>query len=678
MAQKELSQQLISFFIGQIDKRPSIKDELRWFIQDPGLLQFFDALRFIGESDNKPESVYELGRLAAKTMIPEAPERPDLVIEMGTRKLESLIGGYRAAIRRLGQNRAEIVTWFEDEVVVSGWAFCKFVEGWFVGVMEQANCKNVLSTKASCTFTRGRFLYSDGELRAGSEREVIFYPKGSYFPKIVDKRGSQGQFKYRQTRFGERFCTYKLSWRGSLKNFLAVHKLKGQRKKEREMFSLIVDKVEKDSERYRNGWDHVMGFRESLLEFIRASGTITSSNELWDAISRCAHDSIGFERIAVFEVKASELELIYYWDVDKQLANMQLVLKMDQKSPEAVALGEGRGVVVEGLDQTVGASPVFSQKWFSPGYIVVPMGEPPDYEYIVWGDMYKKKRPPDALETTEMNILVFAASMALTKLGSVEKLEERIQERTQTLRELTVRLNALYQEVKESEVIKSQFLSVVGHELRTPLGSILGLAQVLLKGMDGPLTSEQKKDLEAILKSSEHLLGLINDILDLSRLESKRLKLEPRLVDISEMLREVVKIVEPQAREKGLTFITSIPDDIKAEVDQRRITQVVTNLCTNAMKFTEEGEVRLELKEKGSEVTITVEDTGSGIPKEYHEKIFDPFFQMEERRTSGLGLGLAIAKRLVELHDGTIEVQDSEKGGAKFIVTLPRGQSEAG
>lgn len=670
--------ELVNFLISQIERQPALKDELKWFYQDHELLQFFDALRVIGESEGGVDSVYKLGRLAAKSMIPEAPQRPDLAIELGARKIASLVSGFKASIKKIGRRKAEIITGFDREGFFGGWAFCNFVEGWFVGALEQSRVERVSSAKTSCIFSRGKFLFNDGELRAGLEKEVIFYPKTGGSPRIVDKRTSAGGFRFGRMRFGERFCTYNLYWKPQRSKLSAIFGAKKSLAREREAFYVLIDKVEKEVELYLRDVEHVREFREKFTEFLRASGTITSTNELWDAVSRCAHAGINFDRMVVFEVKQEGLVQVYHWDVDKCLLDAPPVLRIDPRSPEAFALKEGRDVVVNTLARTIGVLPIFSQKWFSPGYIVVPMGEPPGYDYLVWADMYKSKRPPKMLEATEMNILVSAASLALAKLGSVEELEERIEERTRTLRELTARLNKLYQEVKESEIIKSQILSMVGHELRTPLNSILGIAQLLLKGMDGPITGEQKEDLDAILKSGEHLLGLIDDLLDLSKLEAKRLEIEPRLVDIAEELKEVVRFVGPQAEEKGLTFITSMPEHLEAEVDPKRIVQIVTNLCTNAVKYTDEGGVRLELRESDGELVITVDDTGTGIPKKYRERIFEPFFRVVDRKGSGLGLGLAISRHLVGLHNGRIEVGDSEMGGAKFTVKIPMVRYERG
>lgn len=677
-APNSVARELVNFLINQIEKYPTLKDELKWFYTDHGLLQLFDALKTIGESPGGVDLVYELGRLAAKSMIPEAPQRPDLAIELGARKISSLIGGFKASVKKIGSNKAEITTSFEEKGISGVWAFCYFIRGWFVGALEQSWVEKIRSLKTSCVFNKGRFLFDDGELKVGLEKEVIFYPKMGGAPKIVGKRTSTGSFRFRQIKFGEHVCSYKLYWKMRGKISLGIFKKKKRLSREREAFSILIDRSEKVVEAYRKNLERVEQFYKAFVEFLRASGTVTSTKELWDAISRCAHTGIGFDRLVIFKVEGESLVQVYHWDVDKCLLEAPPVLKIDSKSPEAFALKEGRDVVVNTLARTIGVSPVFSQKWFSPGYIVIPMGEPPKYEYLVWADMYKSKKPPNTPAAMEMNILVSTASLALAKLASVEELEKRIEERTQTLRELTARLNKLYQEVKESEIIKSQILSVVGHELKAPLDSILGITQLLMKGIDGPITAAQSEDLETILKSGKHLLGLINDLLDLSRLEAKKLQIEPRLVDIAEELKEVEKFIKPHAEEKGLAFVTSIPEHLEAEVDPKRIVQIVTNLCMNAVKYTDEGGVRLTLREADGELVITVDDTGPGIPKKYREKIFEPFFQAVSKKGGGLGLGLAIAKHLVELHRGIIEVGDSEMGGAKFTVRIPLVRHERG
>jgi len=673
---RRLAQQIEKLLKEKLDRQPALREELSWFFQEPGQLQFFDALRVISESSGGFETVYDLGRRIAKMTIPEVQNRPGMVLEIGSRKLESMIEGFKVQVKKLGYGKAEIFTSFAQEGQAGGWAFCRFVEGWLLGAVEQSGKERVSSSKTACVTNRGRFHFSDGELKVGPGKEVIFYPKESRTPKMVGKRASSGRFKFRGIRFGEKNCAYRVSWAPSPGELLTALGLRPYGEEAHREFSAALEKIEEDLCSFRENWEQAASFHSALLEFMRASSTITSTQELWEGVARCAHSGIGFDRVAVFEIELSGLKHIYYWDVEGRAIKAESMLEIEPRSPEAKAIREGRSMAVSNLEHPTGLMSLLSKTWLSPGFIIVPLGEPPGYTHLLWADVYRKKRSPDTSEAGRMDIVAYAASLALSKLESIEKLEERVEERTQAQHELTQKLNQLYREVRDFETTKTQILSVVGHELKTPLNSILGLSQILLKEMDGPLTFEQRQDMEAILKSAEHLFSLIGDILDLSRLESKRLKLRIHAVDLSEILRETAMFIAPQAREKGLIFEPLIPRYFKAEADAKRISQVVTNLCTNAIKHTETGKVKLTLTEEAGEAIIAVEDSGPGIPEPLREKIFEPFYQIGKEKRGGLGLGLAISKRLVELHGGTIEVDKSEGGGAKFQVRLPRWQNE--
>ena len=241
----------------------------------------------------------------------------------------------------------------------------------------------------------------------------------------------------------------------------------------------------------------------------------------------------------------------------------------------------------------------------------------------------------------------------------------------------------LYQEAtlarqlaEEANRLKSRFLSTVSHELRTPLNLIVGLSEILLqKGIVDE--TEKGRDLQRIYASAQHLDGLIRDVLDLAQNEMGELKLVSAPLDLVEMLKLVATVGEQLVRDKGLEWQVLIPENLPSVWgDQIRLRQVVLNLINNAVKFTPEGKVTLQVIADNEFVTVKVSDTGLGIPAEEQSLVFDEFRQ-SERTTSlgygGLGLGLAICKRLVELHGGKIGVlSDGEEGaGSTFYFTLP-------
>ena len=222
---------------------------------------------------------------------------------------------------------------------------------------------------------------------------------------------------------------------------------------------------------------------------------------------------------------------------------------------------------------------------------------------------------------------------------------------------------------------KSQFLANMSHELRTPLNAILGYAELLVDGIYGVLPDRPKGVLERIQNNGKHLLALINDVLDLAKIEAGQLTLTLEDYSLPEVVKAVVTATEPLATSKGLKFTAVLQDNLPmAHGDARRVSQVLLNLVGNAIKFTDKGEVEIRgIMDKGQFV-LTVRDTGPGIPDADQERIFGEFQQIDNsntRKKGGTGLGLAISKRMVEMQGGTISVDSVLGQGSTFRVVLP-------
>jgi len=239
---------------------------------------------------------------------------------------------------------------------------------------------------------------------------------------------------------------------------------------------------------------------------------------------------------------------------------------------------------------------------------------------------------------------------------------------------------------EEADRLKSRFLSMVSHELRTPLILLVGLSEMLLRERTGdrrpPLPEPYRQDLARIHVSAQQLDGLVRDVLDLARSQTGQLRLIKAPLDMSQILRPVALIGEQMARAKGLEWQAIIPDALPTVYgDASRLRQVTLNLVTNAVKFTEAGRIVLMAETDGASVTVSVSDTGPGVPLDEQEAIFDEFRQSERtaaRGYGGLGIGLAICRELVELHGGQIGVHSSgeEEGGSTFYFTLPVWRQE--
>jgi signal transduction histidine kinase len=223
---------------------------------------------------------------------------------------------------------------------------------------------------------------------------------------------------------------------------------------------------------------------------------------------------------------------------------------------------------------------------------------------------------------------------------------------------------------------KSDFLANMSHELRTPLNAIIGFSEVINTGMFGPLSVRYREYGGYVLNSGVHLLALINEILDLSRLEAGKLELQDQDVDLSFVVRDALRLVEAQAEKSKIHLSEAMRGDIPLiRGDERRLRQILINLLANAVKFTPEGgRVRVSIFRRDAELAIEVSDTGIGMAPEQIPKALEPFGQIESKvsgKYEGTGLGLPLAKRLIELHGGTLTIESKPNAGTRVTVTVP-------
>ncbi|HEY3365067.1 MAG TPA: ATP-binding protein [Symbiobacteriaceae bacterium] len=252
-----------------------------------------------------------------------------------------------------------------------------------------------------------------------------------------------------------------------------------------------------------------------------------------------------------------------------------------------------------------------------------------------------------------------------------QELEAKVAHRTRTLVEM-------HHKLQESDRLKSQFLATTSHELRTPLTAVIGFAEELDDETAGPVTPRQKRYVDNILTSATHLLRLINDLLDLSKIEAGRMTVHPEGVPLQPLVAEAASMMAGLARSRGIELFTDVPEDLVVWADRQRVKQVVLNLLSNAVKFTPAGgQVRVLAGPEEGGVRVAVADTGIGIAPEDHDRVFREFEQADRslaRRMEGTGLGLPLSKRLVELMNGTMGLVSRPGEGSCFWFTLPRAQ----
>ena len=256
-----------------------------------------------------------------------------------------------------------------------------------------------------------------------------------------------------------------------------------------------------------------------------------------------------------------------------------------------------------------------------------------------------------------------------------DNLEELVNARTMELRGALDQLAVAKEHAEAADRLKSAFLATMSHELRTPLNSIIGFTGILLQKLGGPINEEQEKQLTMVRNSANHLLSLISDILDISKIEAGELTVACEPLPLNDSIRKIAQTIRPIAEKKGLELSLNLPDDVgTVTCDARRVEQVLLNLLSNAVKFTEQGSISVTAAREAGECSVTVRDTGIGIRGEDMANLFTPFRQVDtglSRKYEGTGLGLSISKKLVELMGGSIRVESSPGTGSTFAFTLP-------
>lgn len=310
----------------------------------------------------------------------------------------------------------------------------------------------------------------------------------------------------------------------------------------------------------------------------------------------------------------------------------------------------------------------------------------PKSEYFVILNKYLGIEPQAVIPGWVVPLLVIISLIVLLLLVFSYFFKHQLNIRTKELRDLvthqdeeikrqTQDLLEKNEKLEEVDHLKSIFLASMSHELRTPLNSIIGFTKVLLLGMTGELNEEQQKQLNLIESNSEHLLDLINDILDISKIESGTVQLDYETFNLNSLLEEQIEIMKPLLNGKDIQINVNMQEEIVCRSDKRRLKQIINNILSNAIKFSEKGIVKVSLKKKSEKYfEITVEDQGIGIRQKDLQNLFKPFYQVETvstKKVEGTGLGLYICKKLTTLLDGDLSILSEFSKGTKVSFHVP-------
>lgn len=405
---------------------------------------------------------------------------------------------------------------------------------------------------------------------------------------------------------------------------------------------------------------------EASLEVSQAITSIREPAALLGRVADCIRDRFSYVSVAVYLVDPGGAEA-----------------RLHAKSPAAAVWPElvhtGDGTVMErvlrrGRSQIINETLEDGPEWYR--RILSQVGMPLRMEHRVLGVLAVRSAEHEGVQVDDLKVLEHLANQVAIALENARAYERE-------------RLAA--QQLEENEAFKARFLANMSHELRGPLNSILGFSRLMLKGFDGPLSEEQMADLQRIYANSQHLLGLINDILTISEIQAGLLDLEFQTVDLRDLIVSVLPTASALIRGKEVLLIQQIPPELAAiRGDPDRIRQVLLHLLTNAAKFTDKGEITLRAWADDEMVYISIRDTGVGIHPKDRGRIFAGFEKaspgngagaaavadgIEAPRAQGVGLGLALCKEFVELHGGQIWL-DSEVGkGSTFTFSLPLAAS---
>jgi signal transduction histidine kinase len=411
-------------------------------------------------------------------------------------------------------------------------------------------------------------------------------------------------------------------------------------------------------------------------ELARSVGELKALGEVGQAVSSTLELETVLTSIASHAVQLSGADcgVIYEYDEDKQEFHLRASHRMEREVVEAlratpVRLGEGVTGRAATTRTPVQVPDILNQREET-GTRTRPMLTRLGYRSLLSVPLLREQQ------------IMGALTVWRRESGNFEPEVVNLLQTFSTQSALAIQNARLFREIEEKgrqlEVAnrhKSAFLASMSHELRTPLNAIIGFTRLVVRKTEGQIPELQKENLKKSLVSSEHLLNLINGLLDLSKIEAGRMEVFVERFKLDEVIRDAVSTVEPMLKERRVQLRTDIGLDISAlNTDREKLKQILLNLLSNAAKFTEQGEIKISACQENGSLKLVVSDTGIGMKQEALAQIFEEFRQADmssTRRYGGTGLGLTIVKKFVNLLGGDIEVESEVGKGSKFMITLP-------
>ena len=429
----------------------------------------------------------------------------------------------------------------------------------------------------------------------------------------------------------------------------------------------------------------------TLNEVSNRFKTILSMPELHQSIPRAVCDDLGFDRAVLYLLEGSQLRCISaaFGPGEESVAQAFVEaanaepITLESNTVEADIVQSGQAVIVDNPWKHPHVTKAKQRISRSEGYVQVPIfGHEEQIIGLLSADYYYRRQPITARDAAQLLTYASVAGLTIENTRLYNDLEHQVAQRT-------IELRAALERAQEADRLKGKFLAAISHELRTPLNAIIGFSTVMLDELDGPITMMQREDLKTINQNGRFLLHLINELLDLARIEANRVELQVENFDMSALIGEVADTVEGLIHNKPILIRAVLPDaPLHAYADRTKVRQILLNLLANATKFTNEGHIARVARavtmaadrgcDRGARhyLSISVRDTGIGITPESLPLIFEEFRQVHEGRTGtrGSGLGLAISRKLVELLGGRIWVESTPGKGSTFTFILPAAE----
>ena len=417
----------------------------------------------------------------------------------------------------------------------------------------------------------------------------------------------------------------------------------------------------------------------ALQRLSRAISTTLEESQIFKMIEATYLEDLDFEKACAFLWNAKEKKFVYHINIGYLKDEIETIkcLLDSEKGLYFDLIENGKTISSISLIKNLSLKEKITEIFQVNSFIICPILPKEGDKGLFFVGTESVDTTVDEGDEELITILANQLGQALENARLFEKTWHAHQELEQKVEERTRELTLAVDEIEKISKRKSDFISAVSHELRTPLTSIKGYASILLTGKLGDIPQDVRERLDKINRHSDELVHLVNDLLDISRIESGKVTMRQEIQELKHIVEHAFDLLSGQLKEKQLDFSLDVPDDANSvSVDRSQIERVFINLIGNAIKFTPpQGKIAIRSYKMDKEIQIDISDTGCGIPEKEQEVIFEEFYRVDNtinETAKGTGLGLTLVKRIIEAHNGKIWVKSKEGSGSTFSFTLPQ------